>query len=257
MRIGIAQTDGALLVGEPRQAVLEQVLQEAAQNGTELVVFPELFQSGYNVGTSVVTSSEPQDGPFFAKVAALCRHYGVAAFYGYVERFGDNVYNSAQLVGDTGASIANYRKRMLPPGFEPDYFTAGTKSTIIDYKGIKFGLLICYDVEFPESVRALAQAGVQCVLVPTALGDQWGVVAYAVVPSRAFENGVYVVYANHCGVENGLSYLGQSCIVAPQGDVLARAGNKSEFIQADIVSTQVTAAQDRLPYLQVLNALNR
>lgn len=111
-------------------------------------------------------------------------------------------------------------------------------------------ILICYEVEFPEAVRIAAARGAEFVVVPTALVDQWGVVAERVVPARAFENGVWLAYANHAGHENGLDYLGGSKIVAPDGRIEADAGPQEELIVATIDPQRVKAAQQRLPYLR-------
>ena len=114
----------------------------------------------------------------------------------------------------------------------------------------KCAMLICYDVEYPEAVRAAAEAGAQIIIVPTALSEQWGVVAHKLIPTRAFENGVWVLYANHAGVENNARYLGNSCIVAPDGTDAIRAGITQQLIIAEIGLEAVTQAQNRLPYLK-------
>ena len=86
------------------------------------------------------------------------------------------------------------------------------------------------------------------MVVPTALGAQWGVVSEKVMPTRAFENGVYVCYANSSGHENGMDYLGGSCIIAPDGSDLARAGDGPELLYSLVEKSAVAVAQDRLPY---------
>ena len=93
------------------------------------------------------------------------------------------------------------------------------------------------------------RAGADLVLVPTALSAEWGVVAEKLIPTRGFENGVFVCYANHCGEENGLRYHGGSCIVGPTGQDLARAGTDETCIYAQLDLSQVRGAQERLPYL--------
>jgi predicted amidohydrolase len=92
-------------------------------------------------------------------------------------------------------------------------------------------------------------AGAQIVAVPTALAAQWHNVAYQLIPTRAFENGVWLLYANHAGEEFGQRYLGASCIIAPDGKDAARAGDEETLISARIDLEAVTNAQKRLPYL--------
>ena len=94
------------------------------------------------------------------------------------------------------------------------------------------GLLICYDIEFPEPARRLALAGADIILIATALMEPYEQVAKYVIPARAYENQVYVAYANHSGTDDGLSYIGLSSICGPDGAVLAAAGKNEEILYA-------------------------
>ena len=170
----------------------------------------------------------------------------IAIHFSYAERDGRDLYNASACIGIDGAIIGMHRKLLLPPGFEADHFRPGRECRTFKIGAFTIATLICYDAEFPETFRHVANADV--VLVPTALAAQWEVVANRVIPARAFENGVYVCYANHAGCENGISYLGSSCIVAPDGKDMARAGDSEEVIFASLDVAQVKAARDRLPY---------
>ncbi len=220
----------------------------------DLVVCPELFSSGYNIGDGLIACAEQNVRPAFSDVA---RRHDVALCYGYPEKDHDKLFNAAALISNDGKLLANHRKQLNSPGsFEEDYFTPGDMSTSVCYQGIKISILICYEVEFPESVRNAAASGAQLVLVPTALVAQWGVVASQVVPTRAFENGVWIAYANHAGHENGFDYLGESRIVAPNGRIAAEIGSEEGLISAEIDIAQLNAAQARLPYLRDFTKLN-
>jgi len=104
-------------------------------------------------------------------------------------------------------------------------------------------------VEFPETVRSAALAGAHLVIAPTALSDRWPVVARQVIPTRAFENGLFVAYANHAGAHGDVSYLGESCIVGPDGRDLARAGAAPSVIAAALDPAAITAAREAIPFL--------
>ena len=84
----------------------------AAEAGADLAIFPEMFLTGYNIGDAVFKLAEPVDGPSAGKAADIARTAGVALLYGYPERDGDTVYNSALLIGRDGAPLANYRKTL-------------------------------------------------------------------------------------------------------------------------------------------------
>lgn len=254
MRIGIFQCATGGLALEARLARLRDAIEDTradSEQPLELVLCPELFASGYNVANDLAALAEPADGATFARFAALAQSLDTAIVYGYPERDGERIYNAAALVSADGALLANHRKQLNSPGsFEEACFTPGDRPTRLTFRGINIAILICYEVEFPEAVRAAAAGGAELVLVPTALGAQWGVVAERVVPARAFENGVWLAYANHAGSENGLDYLGGSVIVAPDGRIEAAAGAAETLIGATIDVRRVAAAQQRLPYLE-------
>ena len=106
-------------------------------------------------------------------------------------------------------------------------------------------MLICYDVEFPEAVRALALAGANLLLIPTALTPEYDAVPGAIVPARALENQVFVAYCNHAGTENGLAYLGGSCIASPDGRKLANAGPAETLLIVDLDPAMIPPARRR------------
>ncbi len=234
---------------------LDQAAERAA--GSDLLVLPELFLTGYNIGADALRArAEPQDGPHAHHAAEIARRHRVALLYGYPERAIDGaLYNSALLVGADGRTLANYRKTHLFGDMERAVFTPGAEPFVLaDVAGVRTGILICYDVEFPEAVRGLALRGADLVAVPTALMQPYAFVADIMVRTRAFENQVFLMYANRCGEEPPLHYVGHSCIVGPDGTDLARAGAGSQMLSATLdfdAAAQSRALntylQDRLP----------
>ena len=108
------------------------------------------------------------------------------------------------------------RKLAIPPGFEWDYFSPGQGCYLFTYKCFKITTLICYDAEFSETVRHVAAQGADLVLVPTALGTDWDWAGEKMMPTRAFENGVFFAYANGVGTQDGITFLSKSVIVGRQ-----------------------------------------
>ncbi len=176
---------------------------------------------------------------------------GIALLLGYPERGEDDaVYNAVQLIDRDGSSLANYRKCHLFGDLDRGMFHAGSGlSEVVELDGVRIGLLICYDVEFPESVRLLALAGADLVAVPTALMDPFEAVARILVPARALENQVFLAYANRCGREGDLRYCGLSCVVGPDGADLARAGRGEQLILADLDLARLAASRLANSYL--------
>ena len=105
-------------------------------------------------------------------------------------------------------------------------------------------------------MRDCAARGAQLVVAPTALKKEWAFVARSMVPTRAFENGIFVAYANYCGTEGSFEYLGESCFVGPTGKVTA-AGAEETLIKAELDATEITAARRVLPYLDDCTIFDR
>ncbi len=221
----------------------------AAEAGAALSIFPEMFLTGYNIGDAVFGLAEPADGPSAAAVESIARDSGVSILYGYPERSGQQIFNSALLVHPSRGATANYRKTHLYGREEKRLFALGDDLVLAELDGLKVGILICYDVEFPETVRALALAGAELIAVPTALIEPFDIVARTLVPARAFENQVYVAYAGMCDREGSLGYCGLSCIVGPDGKDLARAGTEPALLIADIDPSAITDGKQANPYL--------
>jgi predicted amidohydrolase len=115
---------------------------------------------------------------------------------------------------------------------------------------VRIGLLICYDIEFPETVRALALAGADLVLVPTAQMEPHHIVQRKMIGVRAFENRLFIAYANCCGCEGELHYYGESAVCGPEGGDLARAGDGEEILFADLDVQRLAAFRNDPCYLR-------
>ena len=250
VRLAVAQSPAGLDTTEDRIAWLRDALPDLTAKGIDIVLLPELFLCGYNIGDTLADRAEPADGPGFQAMRKLAQDGGIAVHYGFAEAKDGSVYNSALCIGPDGSVLTHQRKLSIPPGFEQAHFTAGAGCALFSFRGMRIATLICYDAEFPETVRHVASLGAEVVLVPTALGAQWGWVAHTMIPCRAYENGVYLAYANSAGSQNGMEFLGASVIAAPGGAEAVRAGSEPEVIFADLDQAKVKTAQARLPYLK-------
>lgn len=232
-------------------ATLDEAAARAAGQGARLLVTSELFLTGYALGERrVAEAAEAADGPAAQRAAAVAARHGIALAYGYPERDGDAVFNAVRLLGPDGAELANYRKTHLFGDYERAAFTPGTAPVVqATVDGVRVGLLICYDVEFPEPARAHALAGTELLLAPTALMRPYEFVPNTLVPTRAYENGMYVAYVNRCGPEGEWDFTGLSCLAGPDGVVRARAGAGAELLVADADPAALRAARAETPYL--------
>lgn len=254
-RLAVGQSPAELSSTGDRLDWLRDSLPGVAEHGTDLLLLPELFATGYNIADQIVRRAEPANGKIAQAIAKMAVDHGVAIHYGFPEADGGTVFNAAQCFGPDGHRLGGHRKLLIPPGFERAHFTQGQGCRLFTYRNVRIATLICYDAEFPETVRHVAALGAQLVLVPTALGAEWDWVAQRMIPTRAYENGVFLAYANSAGTENGMAFLGQSFIAAPDGTELARAGSQPEIIRGTLEIGKVAAAQARLPYLEDRNLL--
>jgi predicted amidohydrolase len=217
--------------------------------GADLLLLPEMYLSGYNIGPEAAQRQAViQAG--LAPAQEIARAHDIALVFGYPERVGADVANSAILIGAGGDILLNYRKSHLFGDLDRAMFHAvGDEFPIATYAGFRIGLLICYDIEFPEPARRLAVAGADIILVPTAQMAPYDQVARHVIPARAYENQVYLAYANHSGSDDGLDYIGLSSICGPNGAVLAAAGRGEELIFATFDPAQQTAVRKADPLI--------
>ena len=251
MKVAVYQPDAGSEDWQQRLTALDQVLQQHRDEKPDVVLCPELFVSGYADANQVRTMSDTVKGETVRELKEIAKRFAVDLCIGYPELDGEQRFNSACYLSAKGRLLANHRKRALPSDYEKSLFDTGSEMTVFDSShGWRIGIVICYEVEFPEAVRACAVAGAQLVLVPTALGREWSVVSRQLVPTRAFENNVFLAYANFSGVDLSGEYIGDSVIVSPRGKDLARAGSGPEFLLADLDASQIEAARQRLPYLE-------
>lgn len=233
----------ALYQGPPTGGDLEAAfarlriqLGAAAAGGATMLVIPELFLPGYNQPDRHAAEAEPQDGPWIKRLAEMARHAGCGLTIGWAERAGDTVFNAATVLDSGGETLAHYRKIQLFGSMERASFTPGQSYCCFEFHGMKTAVLICYDVEFSQHVHALAEQGVKLILVPTANPAGFEHVSRILVPARAAEMDLTIAYANYYGTEAGLTFGGHSVIAAPDGNVIAAAGQGETLLIADLAT---------------------
>jgi len=239
MRVAAWQCRPGSLDVEGNLRRLDEACAAAAAGRADVLVTPEMFTSGYGLTPAQVAElAENPGGPTEAAVGEIARRHGLAISFGHPERAVDGgaPYNAATLIGPDGLVRGHHRKVHLFGDMDRELFAAnGAPPAAFDLDGTRVGMLICYDVEFPEAVRRLAADGARLVLVPTANMAGFQVVQELLVRARALENGCGVAYANYCGADDVFEYNGLSVICGPDGSVLAQASTgDEELIIADV-----------------------
>ncbi len=214
-------------------AQAEVALNAAATLGAAALVLPEVWLQGYNQ-PDIPRHAIARDSLPMQRLSAAAKASRTHLVVGYAERDGDRIFNSAACFGADGALLANYRKVQLYGPRERALYTPGSAFATFLLGSETAALLICYDLEFAPHVKTLADRGVTLILVPTANMHPFSHVARHTVPAMSANHGVTIVYANYCGQEGDLAYVGGSLIAGPHGEILAQAGETASFLLADV-----------------------
>jgi omega-amidase len=167
------------------------------------------------------------------------------------ERKGGKIYNTLSVFDPRGRLVSRYRKVHLfnpPPVNEGDCITAGRELVLVDIGGFKCGLMICYDLRFPEMARSLALKGAEVILIASAWpfprSEHWQILLRA----RAIENQCYVLAANRTGTDAGSTFCGSSSAIDPYGMALGVAApDRSQLVIADIDRATLDWTRAKMP----------
>jgi len=241
MKIGFIQMQPALGDMATNIKKIENLISNVRD--ADLVVLPELCNSGYNFKTkeqALAAAEKISGSKFIGRLEKLCLENNFHIVSGFNERDNDRLYNTAVLVGPKGY-IGQYRKLHLFLN-EKDLFIPGDVGLpVFDIGGCKIGMLICFDWIFPEVWRVLALQGVDIICHPSNLVIPG--LCQRVVPVHAVTNRVFVVTANRIGTEDDLTFTGLSIIADPKGEVLYQASADKE--EAKAVEIDIARARDK------------
>ena len=216
---------------------------------TDLLVFPETHLTGFVGGKQLAQVAEPLTGPTLQTVLGAVRERGVSVVVGIAENHHGTFYNTSVLVTPEGVAL-EYRKTHLWPTERGD-FCPGDRFTTVLWQGVRVGLLICYDIELPETARALAQLGAELIIVTNGNMDPYGPVHRTSIMARAQENQVFALMVNRVGAgDDALVFAGGSMVVDPFGRVLFEAGREETRQVVELDFDQLKAARREYDYLK-------
>jgi predicted amidohydrolase len=250
-------------LGEPEENLVkmtEMISKIASQQKVDLIVFPELITSGYELGVRFTELAQRVPGPTINLLAQRANEYGVYIVFGMVtkERVESVLYNSAVVVGPEGELLDVYNKIHLR-GEERMAFREGYKLPVIETEVGNIGLMIGYDLAFPEVARSLALDGAEilCVVANWEASqiDEWKTYTRA----RAYENSVFIAACNRVGEDVTLSFGGESMVVGPRGQIYASLADETDpdtgaplegFAVARIDLDQVRKYREEFQFIQ-------
>jgi predicted amidohydrolase len=252
VKLALMQANSSVLDIERNCAAIDRAAQTAAEAGAAVLLTPELFPVGY-APLRVRAELDPQKLPDIRRtLAAIAATHRIALVYSLPAMTAEGQWQiTATVLDNTGDELLTYAKvHLFGPEERKAFSPAEAAPAVVDLGGVKTSLAICYDVEFPETVRAAATAGADLLLVPTALAHGFESVPQVLLRARALESQLTVAYANHCGEEDGCAFLGGSVIAGPDGELLAAAGPGPELLFAEVSAEAARLARDAVPYLR-------
>ncbi|WP_077328310.1 carbon-nitrogen family hydrolase [Virgibacillus siamensis] len=243
MRYSIYQMD--VIPGDPaanRGKVAAWLERAVKLEQPDIVVLPEMWTTGYTL-PELPDYADNDGEPTSSFLCNLAKKYEVNIIGGsFANRKEGKIYNSSIAIDRSGMAIYRYDKIHLVPMLdEPKYLTGGENhAEVFELDGVKMGLIICYDLRFPELMRKLALDGAQVVHVvaewPTARKEHWRVLQLA----RAIENQMFIVSSNSIGAYNGVEYAGTSMVIDPWGTVQAEGDGLTEQTISSSISLDIT-----------------
>lgn len=220
VKVSLAQLTPMLGDTQHNLQLISDAMLEAKSDQADLIVFPELFLTGYSVGDQLKDLAETEDGPGLTEVRKLCLEKGLYAAISFPENGEDgHFYISSAMIDDNGDILGIYRKTHLFDE-ENDFFTPGSKFTLIDTPLGKIGMMICFDVEFPEIARALKLQGADFIVIVNANMHPYQLHHHLYARARAMENEIPVIICNRLGQEGDLDFCGDSMVIDATGELL-------------------------------------
>jgi predicted amidohydrolase len=237
---------------------MQKVASKAKRHGVDLVIFPELSLTGYVVRDQIYELAEIIPGPSTTVVADIAKKTKTHIIFGMVElseKTQATIYNSAVLVGPEGF-IGKYRKIYLPTHSvfeEKRYFRQGYQTEAFDTPLGKIGLIICYDIFFPEVSRLTRLKGAQLIVCISASPATRRTFFEALTVARAMENTAFLAYVNLVGIEDGLQFWGGSRLVGPNGKILVQAKyDEEDLVMCDVNYIDIRPVETFVPTLKDL-----
>jgi omega-amidase len=253
MKIAVAQMECTVGNVNSNLNKISVCTEKAASAGCQVVIFPEMADTGYDLTQIARHASSWDRGPI-AHIQKIAQQFSIYVFCGLSELANNRVYNVLAVVGPDGAILAKYRKTHLAafsPLHEEKIFTPGNSLETLQVGDMTWGLMICYDLRFPEVSRSLALRGSEVLVLSSAWPfprlRHWN----TLITARAVENQVYLAAANHVGKNSSVTFCGSSRIVDPFGVTITSASEEREaLIVSDIEKTEVVRIRKSMPVFE-------
>ena len=233
-RVACVQMDVKYGDREANTQHIVDFLHQLKGQAVDIAVFPECVIGGYcieteeqrhEIGVSATSS-------YIQRIQMSVNETDIHAIFGFAEAAIDGYYNTAALL-TPGEPARFYRKTHLPELGYDRFVKLGDHLPVFETKFGMIGILICFDIRFPEASRILALQGADAIILPTNWPKGADVSADVLAVARAVENKVFMITCNRVGTENGFSFIGKSKIISPMGRLLASTADTEDVLVAD------------------------
>ena len=252
MKIACLQMDVALGDVEENFSRAEGLIRKAMETGPDVLVLPETWNTGFFPKENLAELSDQDCDRVKEKIGALAKAFHVNIVAGSVANCRDGkVYNTACVFDREGQLVAGYDKtHLFSPMGEDRYFAAGDHLCSFSLDGVQCGILICYDLRFPELTRSLALEGLEMLFVVSQWPDVRIPHLQTLTAARAIENQIFLVCCNGCGQAGNTRYGGHSSILDPLGKPIAQAGVSQQILTANCDLQILTSIRGSIPVFQ-------
>ena len=249
MKISCLQMNMKLGCPEENFAHAEQLICNAMKDNPDVLVLPETWNTGFFPKENLAELSCKDGDEVKSHIGALAKQYGVNIVAGSVSNVRDGkVFNTAMVFDRDGICIAEYDKtHLFTPMEEDDYYTCGDHLCRFTLDGVRCGVIICYDVRFPELTRSLALQGLDMLFVVSQWPKERIFHLRTLNTARAIENQMFVVCCNSCGTAGKTVYGGKSAIIDPWGQTVVAAGEYEEILTGDCDLNTLTYIRNTIP----------
>lgn len=250
MKIAAAQIACALGDLDANVRKMRDFSSRAKEGGADLVVFPEMADTGYAMPV-IQEHATPWSEGAVPQLRQIAKTFSIAIISGVSERDGASIYNSQVSIDASGQIVASYRKTHLfspAPIEEHKCFSPGSELVSFAARKFRLGLTICYDLRFPEVYRTLAcEESVNVFIISSAWPFPRVDHLRTLAAARAIENQSYVILSNRVGNDDGVSFCGSSAIIDPYGvTVAAASADREELIVGEISEELLHSVRHRM-----------
>ncbi|MDH7576786.1 MAG: nitrilase-related carbon-nitrogen hydrolase [Bacillota bacterium] len=253
MRVALLQLAADRGTPEDYRSFVKYLVQEEVPHDVAFVVLPELWTTGH-LPQNIRKGVEVPQGPTNSLLAMLAKKRSLYIVGGSLPiQASQGISNFCSIYGPAGFLTGYAKVHPFGPMGEKEWCIPGRNLCLFSTAYGKMGVMICYDLRFPEVARALAKAGSRAVFVPAAFPeariDQWELLLRA----RAVENQIFMVGVNKAGRDGNHLFPGKSLVVAPDGAILVEGARDEEILLCDLDFNLITQVRDAIPCWQDLS----